>query len=493
MHVMTSPSVNANRVRLLNERPLRRSAGWVLYWMTSFRRAGSNFALDRAIEHARKLEQPLVVLEALRVGYPWVNDRLHTFILQGMADNARQFEGSAVTYYPFVETVKDGGKGLVEALAAEASVVVVDDWPCFFVPRMQAALASRVDVRVEAVDSNGLYPMYDTQRVFSTAHSFRTHLQKTLAPFLNELPEESPLDGLKLPRAELPRAVTSRWPKAPSELLAASPAAIAALPIDHSVPPVAMKGGSLAAEARAQLFVAKKLADYAEARSEPEIDGTSALSPYLHFGHISVHQVFRAITTLEKWSPSKLGKSIGGAKEGWWHLAPSTEAFIDELVTWRELAFNMASHRPDEYQTLESLPQWALVTHREHAKDPRETVYSLEQFERGQTHDSLWNATQMQLVRDGWFHNYLRMLWGKKILEWSKTPKDALKTMEHLMNKYSLDGRDPVSYSGYLWVLGRYDRAWGPERKIFGKVRYMSSDNTAKKISVKGFMKKYAP
>ena len=130
------------RVRALNEKTARSSASWVLYWMTSFRRAGSNFALDRAIDHAKALGQPLVVLEALRVGYPWVNDRLHTFILQGMAENARRFHGSAVTYYPYVETAKDDGKGLVEALAAKASVVIVDDWPCFFVPKMQAALVS---------------------------------------------------------------------------------------------------------------------------------------------------------------------------------------------------------------------------------------------------------------------------------------------------------------------------------------------------------------
>jgi deoxyribodipyrimidine photo-lyase len=482
-----------HRVRALNERRVRPGGSWVLYWMTSFRRAGSNFALDRAIEHARSLEQPLIVLEALRVGYPWASDRLHTFILQGMAENARRFEGSAVTYVPYVETEKDEGKGLVEALAAKASVIVVDDWPCFFVPHMQAALASRVEVLVESVDSNGLYPMHETQRVFSTAHSFRTHLQKSLAPFLTQLPVEHPLDGLTLPKADVPRAITSRWSRAPKDLLAANAEAIAALPIDHSVPAVAMVGGSAAAEARMQLFVSKKLDHYADARSEPEVDGTSALSPYLHFGHLSVHQVFRAITHREKWSAKTLGKSVGGAKEGWWQLAPSTEAFIDELVTWRELAFNMSSHRPDAYAALDSLPQWALATHQAHAHDVRETVYSREAFETAQTHDPLWNATQRQLVRDGWFHNYLRMLWGKKILQWSKTPQEALDTMEHLMNKYSLDGRDPVSYSGFLWVLGRYDRAWGPERKIFGKVRYMSSDNTAKKISVKGFLKKYGP
>ncbi|MEW6432776.1 MAG: deoxyribodipyrimidine photolyase [Myxococcota bacterium] len=481
------------RVRALNEKPLRPDRDLVLYWMTSFRRAQSNFALDRAIEHAKALKKPLVVLEALRVGYPFASDRLHAFLLQGMADNARRFARSSVTYHPYVEPAAGDGKGLLEALSARACVVVGDDWPCFFVPRMQAAAAGRVDVRFELVDSNGLYPMHATARVFTTAHSFRVHLQKTLKPHLTELPAEAPLERLALPAYALPKDLLRRWPRASDEMLAAGPSALAALPVDHSVPPVARVGGSTAALARVALFVEKKLRDYAEARNEPEVDGTSALSPWLHFGHVSVHEVFRAITAQARWSASVLGKSIGGAKEGWWHLPPSTEAFLDELVTWRELAFNMASHRPDDFTSFDSLPAFAKQTLKAHEKDPRPHLYTREQLEHGRTHDALWNAAQMQLVRDGWFHNYLRMLWGKKILEWSKTPKDALATMEYLMGKYSLDGRDPVSWSGYLWVLGRYDRAWGPERPIFGKVRYMSSDNTAKKIRVKDFVRRYAP
>lgn len=481
------------RVRAGNEQPLRPERDFILYWMTSFRRARSNFALDRAIDHARSLERPLVVFEPLRAGYPFASDRLHAFILQGMADNAARFSRARAHYFPFVEQRAGEGSGLLEALAAHACVIVADDWPCFFVPKMQAAAAARVDVRFELVDSNGLYPMRATQRVFTTAHSFRTHLQKDLARHLRELPVEDPLAGLRLPRLErLPARLTKRWPRASDEVLAASPEVLRTFDLDHSVAPAAMRGGSAAAEARLELFVSRKLAAYDTARNEPEIDGTSALSPYLHFGHVSTHQIFRAVAKRERWNAGRLGKSIGGSKSGWWKMSKPAEAFLDELVTWRELAFNMASHRPEEYTSFESLPSWALQTHAKHLRDARPHLYSLEQLERSQTHDALWNATQQQLVRDGWFHNYLRMLWGKKILEWSRSPQEALARMEHLMGKYSLDGRDPVSWSGYLWVLGRYDRPWGPERKIFGKVRYMSSENTAKKLSVKNFIAKYA-
>ena len=476
-------SVPEGRVRVLRDAPIHSDRDYVLYWMTSFRRARSNFALERAIEHARALKKPLVVFEALRVGYEFANDRLHTFVLQGMAVNQARFADSPVHYVPFVETEAGAGKGLLEAMAGRACVLVGDDWPSFFVPKMQAAAAKKLDVRFEVVDSNGLYPMHDTERVFTTAHSFRTHLQKVLPPHLMAVPKEDPLEGLSLPKlSALPRM----FPRA------AIPSSVAALPIDHSVPAVKLVGGSEAGEARLRLFVDKKLADYAEGRNEPEVDGTSALSPYLHFGHVSTHQVFAEIVRKERWHIEKLGKSIGGSKEGWWKFTPSTEAFIDELVTWRELGFNMASHCPDTYQSLDSLSSWAKATIAAHAKDPRPHLYSLQQLERGQTHDELWNAAMGQLRRDGWFHNYLRMLWGKKIYEWSKSAADALHAMEYLMGKYSLDGRDPVSWSGYFWVLGRYDRPWGPERKIFGKLRYMSSDNTAKKLSVKNYIAKYA-
>jgi deoxyribodipyrimidine photo-lyase len=471
---------------------VRTERRWVLYWMTSFRRFGWNFALDRAIEHAKALKRPLVVLEALRVGYPDANDRLHAFILDGMAENALRTEDSAVLYFPYVEEVPGGGSGLLAALAGEACAVVSDDWPCYFVPRMQAAAADRVDVRFELVDSNGLWPMRGTDRVFATAQSFRLHLHKHLAPHLTTPPVASPLDGLDLPKTTLPRSLTARWPRASEKLLAAHPGALASLPIDHSVPPAAMHGGTDAAEARLRLFLNYKLDRYPAERNEPEIDGTSRLSPYLHFGQLSVHEVFAELAQREQWTSRSLREPARGSKSGWWGMSEAAETFLDELVTWRELAFNVAALRPSDYGTLSVLPTFARTTLAKHAKDPRPHLYTMEQLERSRTHDVLWNAVQRQLVRDGWFHNYLRMLWGKKILEWSPSPREALRRMEVLMNKYSLDGRDPCSYAGYLWVLGRCDRAWGPERPIFGTVRYMSSQNTAKKVSLKHFLETYA-
>jgi deoxyribodipyrimidine photo-lyase len=173
-------------------------------------------------------------------------------------------------------------------------------------------------------------------------------------------------------------------------------------------------------------------------------------------------------------------------------MSAQAEAFLDQLVTWRELGFNLAAKREDA-ERYASLPPWALTTLERHAGDPRPHLYAPEQFERAQTHDPLWNAAQVQLVREGRIHGYLRMLWGKKVLEWSPSPERALAVMLELNNRYALDGRDPNSTSGILWCLGRYDRPWGPERPIFGTVRYMSSENTARKVRVAGYVASHAP
>ena len=171
-------------------------------------------------------------------------------------------------------------------------------------------------------------------------------------------------------------------------------------------------------------------------------------------------------------------------------MSSPAEAFLDQAITWRELGFNMCHVRKD-YDQFESLPAWARKTLTEHASDPRPHKYSFADFERAATHDPLWNAAQIQLVTEAKIHNYLRMLWGKKILEWTKSPQEALQIMIELNNRCALDGRDPNSYSGIFWCLGRYDHPWGPVRPIYGTVRYMSSENTARKLNVKEYLSKY--
>ncbi len=487
------PGVPAIRVRKSNQAPVRTDGEYVLYWMISSRRLHCNFALDRALEHCAALRKPLVIFEALRIGYQWASDRLHRFVLDGMADNARTCQAHGIRYYPYVEPAEDAGKGLLQAFAEQACVIVTDDSPCFFLPRMVASAARKLPVPLEAVDSNGLLPLYATDRVAQRAFDFRRFLQKELPKHLGDFPQADPLARVQLPPApSLPRKITSRWQVAPKELLSGAAGALQALPIDHSVAPAPLSGGHTNARAHMLEFFERRLSKYAEQRNQPELDVTSGLSAFLHFGHLAVHEVFAEIARREKWDAGKVSLRANGSREGWWNMNPNAEGFLDELITWREVAYNFAALRAD-YGQYESLPEWAQKTLKEHAKDQREHVYTLEEFEAGRTHDALWNAAQIQLLREGRIHNYLRMLWGKKILQWTRSPQEAATIMIQLNNKYGLDGRDPNSYSGIFWVLGRYDRPWAPVRPVFGAIRYMSSENTARKVSVKGYIRKYAP
>jgi deoxyribodipyrimidine photo-lyase len=479
------------RIRTLNDRPANSRGQYVVYWMTAARRTQWNFGLQRAVERAVEFQRPLVVLEALRCDYAWASDRVHQFILDGMADNARRFARAAVLYYPFVEHTRGQGRGLLRALASHASIVVTDWSPAFFLPHMLAAGAAQVGVLMEAVDSNGIIPIAAAGRAFPTARSYRAFVQRELREHLLDIPDEEPLSRLRrhVRMSALPDAVTSRWPAAPEALLGGGTTALAGLPIDHRVAPVPTRGGSTPANRALRKFVDDRLERYADDHNHPDIDGTSRLSPYLHVGHISAHQIFSAVMTHERWTTRKLAKRAGGIRENWWGTSPSAEMFLDQLLVWREVAFNGCEWWP-HFTEYESLPAWARATLAAHASDPRPHQYSMAALESATTHDEVWNAAQRQMMLDGWAHGYMRMVWGKKIYEWSRDPVEALARMETLMNRYSLDGRDPVSSASFTWVLGRYDRPW-PERPIFGTVRSMTSESARKKLKMRKWLERY--
>jgi deoxyribodipyrimidine photo-lyase len=485
-------SVPDSRIRLLADRPVNPAGGYVLYWMIAQRRLSWNFSLDRAAWWARELVRPLLIVEPLEAGYRWASDRLHRFVLDGMAVHLAALERRpGVTYLPWIEGRPGEQKGLLAGLAADAAVVVTDDYPAFHVPRRLEAARSQVPVRFEAVDANGLVPMRLADRAFPTAYAFRRYLQQTLPQHLRQRPSPDPLVGLPAAQARIPDDVLTRWPS-PARALISGSTSLSTLPIDHSVGPVQQRGGSQAAATALTRFVDEHLAEYGTSRNQVEHDISSRLSPYLHFGHISSWEVAARVLARDGWVGQTAARATG-AREGWWGASAAVEGFLDQVVTWRELGFNLCVQQPDTYDQYESLPAWAQATLGKHAADPRTFRYGLEEFAEGRTHDPLWNAAQGQLLAEGRIHNYLRMLWGKKILEWTDTPREALAVMIELNNRYALDGRDPNSYSGIFWTLGRYDRPWAPERPVFGVVRYMSSQNTARKMSVRSYIQRYAP
>lgn len=467
--------VPAERVRALNACATR-GGDYVLYWMTASRRTRTNPALQHAIALGAHHDVPVFVFEPLRAGYRWASLRHHTFVAQGMDANREAFARAGMRYVAWLERTPGDGRGLLEALAQRAVRVVTDDWPGFFHPRMREAVAARLPVLLEAVDGNGLLPLADCPRVFTTAASFRRHLQKVVRTHLDRPTERTPLAHYTGGLAPSMSEVFEQWPGA----------SLDDVEIDRTVGPVDLQGGEPAGQARLADFLAR-IDGYTE-RNHPDKGGASGLSPYLHFGHVSGEEVARRVLENAGWAPEDALDRATGSR-GWWGLPEASEAFMDEVVTWRELASVFAHHRTD-HDRFSSLPDWAHKTLAEHGGDPREPV-PFEDLEAARSPDPVWNAAQRELLETGRLHNYLRMLWGKKVLGWAPTPEIAFEWLTELNNKYALDGRDPSSSAGIAWVFGRHDRAWGPERPIFGKVRYMTSDSTKRKLRMRQYLARF--
>ncbi|HEV7643214.1 MAG TPA: deoxyribodipyrimidine photo-lyase [Pyrinomonadaceae bacterium] len=442
------------RIGLLNDRSENKNGKYVLYWMQMYKRATHNHALNFAVELANDLKLPLVVYEGLKYYYPWANDRIHTFILEGVEEKRAEFAARGIRYIFYLQKDKASLKNTVAQLARDAAAIVTDDFPCFIVPHHNQVVAERAEIPVYAVDSNGIIPMSKFEKEEYAAYTIRPKIRKLWPEYSKPFEDARvKIDSLKL-KIDCPDIKVTD--KNIAEL-------VAACDIDHSVKPSPLyRGGSGNARARLKLFLKEIFPDYDETRNEASVDGSSRLSMYLHFGFISVYEIVEAVNKL-KHAPKE-----------------SKKAFLEELVVRRELSFNFTRHNA-KYDSLECLPAWVQQTMREHVDDKREFIYSLEELENCQTHDEIWNAAQRELVETGGMHNYVRMLWGKNVIAWTKSYEEAFAILEHLNNKYALDGRDPNSYAGILWCFGKHDRPWF-ERPVFGKIRYMNSNGTARKI-----------
>jgi len=504
-----------DRLRQANDRPLNTKGKYVLYWAQMFRRLHSNHALDHALALAAEHKTPLVVYEALKLNYPWAAARHHAFILQGMRDNAAAAKKLGLAYWPFVETPANNGRGLVKTLTNDAVCVVTDDYPAFIVPAHNRALAAKCAVPVILVDGNSVVPLSRLGEPVAAAAHLRPRIHKLFAQAWEHRASHTP---------NVPTVAKSKL-KPPFEPWDAQQDVlpfVASLPIDQSVCPVAgVEGGSVAGTAALDAFVTDRLCRYADGRNEPnapERNAASRLSAYLHYGHISIEQVTAAVLG-EDWTPKLINPKTRN-RDDFFCRDANVNGFLDEAITWRDVGYHWhwCRNRDAENQSRENkswqaasdavplfnfermdfspggertldvvLPDWAKATLRKHEKDRREFLYSLAEFEAAATHDELWNSAQTELVVTGRIHNYLRMLWAKKVLEWSESPATAYQILEHLNNKYALDGRDPNSYTGIHWCFGLFDRPWPPERPVFGGVRYMSSDNTARKFDLDGY------
>jgi deoxyribodipyrimidine photo-lyase len=449
------------RIHGLGEPPPRPGGGFVLYWMQTALRARWNPALNFAIEQANRMRLPVAVHHELRLDYPWASDRIHTFILESVADLYVDFEGLGIAYAFHLHrgpAGPDAGAPLT-TLAKGAALVVTDLYPLLEVPGRIRELRRRVETPVVAVDGCTVVPLNRFGREFSTARAMRPRLLEALPHYLHPVPEP---DVRRRHRIEFPFE-----PVRPTA--ATIPSLVAGCVIDHTVPPSPLiRGGRRAALTRLDAFLRTGLVHYSRDRGDPNAEVTSRLSPYLHFGNVSINEVLLAVRA----------------------AAPDAEyrKFLDEALVWRELAHNLAWRNP-ACRTLDAVPAWARRELEDHVRDPRPALYDDSALDRGETGDELWNAAQQSLRRDGELHNYVRMLWGKAVIGWKRTPAEALRTLEHLNHRYALDGRDPCSYGGILWCFGKFDRPFF-RRPIWGTVRYMSLTAARRKFDVDRYVRR---
>ncbi len=447
------------RLTILSDKPVNFEGRYVLYWMQMFKRPVLNHALKYAILKAGELGKPLVVYEGLKYYYPWANDRLHTFILEGVNEKRRAFEKLGIRYVFYLQKDKSSPKQTVAKLAKDAALIVTDDFPCFIIPEHNRIISEKADLPVHAVDSNGVVPLANFEKEEYAAYTIRPKINRQLDEYLVSF-EEAAIEN-KAPKLEV---------DCPDSIFEDSEIAdlVAGCDIDHSVRPSSVyRGGREAGLARLRKFVDEILPEYDVTRNKPEKDGSSRLSAYLHFGYLSPLEIALAV------------KSSDAPVE-------AKDAYLEELIVRRELSYNMTKFNPN-YDSLDALHEWVRKTMNEHRDDERQFVYTAEQLENGETHDELWNAIQQELIETGEVHNYVRMLWGKNVIAWSRTYEEAFNTLVHLNNKYCLDGRNPNSYAGILWCFGKHDRPW-MERDVFGKIRYMTSNSTGKKFNSKQYI-----
>ncbi len=481
---------NSDRVFKRNQNEPNPDGEFVLYWMQINRRFHYNFALEYAVGWANKLDKPLLILEAFSCDYPWATDRTHTFMMQGMKEHLETIDRRSFHYLPYVEKESGQYEKLLMSLSTRASLLVTDEYPVFIMKERNATLPDQVHIPYYSVDSNGLIPLGLTEKDPYSAYLFRKTMQKYFVEAYTNPPKENPLEELNnRSHIELPDSIFEGLPDG-EEALSDIAETISGISIDHSVKPIEWHGGRNAALQKMHYFMENGLMQYGELRNDPDENKTSKMSAWLHFGKISEYEVVREVLSHQPqgWDLDRITYN-NGSRNGFFNGHSSIDAYLDELITWREVGFHFAHHR-DDYDQFESLPDWALETLNEHKSDPREWTYSYDELAESRTHDEIWNAAQTQLREEGIIHNYLRMLWGKKVLEWTPDPETALQYLIDLNNTYAIDGRDPNSYSGIFWCFGRFDRAW-QERPVFGKIRYMTSDSTRKKVQMKQYLSRY--
>ncbi len=443
--------IQKERLKFLNDNPVL-NRDYVIYWMQASQRVEYNHALQYAILKANSLKKPLVVYFGLTDNFPEANLRHYYFMLEGLKEvesGLRKLGGK------FVIIKNDPEAGAIK-LSKRACLVVADRGYLKIQRSWRDEAAKKIDCQLVEVESDCVVPV----EVASTKEEFSA---ATIRPKINRCLEKY-VTGLKTNRP----ARKSLDIKIGSLSLKNIDRLVRSLDIDKKVPSSGyFHGGTNEAKRHLNNFLKRKINHFNDLRNDPSVDYLSNMSPYLHFGQIS--PLYIALKVMRSRSKAR-------------------SAYLEELIIRRELSLNYIYYNKN-YDSFEGLPNWAKKTLYEHKGDKRNYAYSLPDLENAKTHDVAWNAAQREMVITGKMHGYMRMYWGKKILEWSQTPEDAFKRALYLNNKYELDGRDPNGFTGVAWCFGKHDRAWG-ERKIFGKIRFMNEAGLRRKFDIDKYIKK---
>ena len=454
---MAITKIEDTRVRTLNDLPPREKGDYVLYWMQQSQRAEHNPALEHAARRANQHGRPLLVGFGLMDDYPEANARHYRFMLEGLAEVASVLERRGIHFI-----LRRGAPDAVAIeLARKALLVVCDRGYLRHQKTWRRTVADEAGCRVEQVEADVVVPV-------DTASDKREYAARTLRPKLQRHLDEYLVD-LNTTAVEHDATRLSNGGEDLSDL----DTLLDRLNIDRSVAPVDdFRGGTGEAKRVFRHFLDRRFSSYQANRNQPQTDDVSHMSKYLHFGQIS-----------PVWLALHVPEAVPESNE-------NRDAFIEELVVRRELAINFCEFEPD-YDSYSCLPEWARTTLAEHRDDPRPHHYTRAQLEAAETHDRYWNAAMREMVDTGYMHNYMRMYWGKKILEWTNTPEYAFRTTLYLNNKFFLDGRDPNSFASVTWIFGNHDCGW-TEREVFGKVRYMNAAGLERKCDIQGYVEKVA-
>lgn len=445
--------LSEERIKLLNSNTIA-DGNFVLYWMQSSQRVEANLALEYAILQANKLDKPLIVFFGFDSSFPGANLRHYAFMLEGLREVKIQLEEMGVKLLVWD---KSPPNAIVE-LARASCLTVVDKGYLKTLRSWYQYVKTKLVCPLIQIEDNVFVPVKEASpKEEYSAATIRPKIGRKYQHFLTlpspSKPNNSSLD-IKIDTLDLADIHTL----------------LSKLNIDKSVNPSKyFSGGFSEAITYLESFVKEKLTNYPNLKNDPTADGLSNLSPYLHFGQISPLQIAKQVISSDASALSK-------------------ENFLEELIVRRELAINYVYYNPN-YDSFEGLPKWAKTTLLAHQNDSREYLYSLAELENAQTHDPYWNAAQNQMCLTGKMHGYMRMYWGKKILQWTRNPKEAFNITLYLNDKYEIDGRDPNGYTGVAWCFGKHDRPW-KTRAIFGSIRYMNDKGLNRKFDADAYLEK---